>query len=261
LEAFLRCFVHSCPKQWSKWLSVAEFWYNTSYQTAIGLTPFQALYGHTPSQLGISDTTTCVVSDLAEWLKERNLLTILIQQQLIRARQRMKHQADKSRSERIFQVGDMVYLKLHPHIQSSVAPRGNAKLIYKFYGLYSILEKVGEVAYKLGLPAHVQIHSVVHVSQLKKHIPPLIEVSNDLSFVATDPQEESLPLHVLERVLIPKAGSTLSCIHVKWGPPGKELVTYEDEVDLQRRFPSAPAWGQAGFLAGGNVMTKAAIKV
>jgi hypothetical protein len=48
LEAFLRCSVHSCPKQWSKWLSVAEFWYNTSHQTAIGLTPFQALYGHSP---------------------------------------------------------------------------------------------------------------------------------------------------------------------------------------------------------------------
>jgi hypothetical protein len=80
LEAFLRCSVHSCPKQWSKWLSVAEFWYNTSHQTAIGLTPFQDLYGHTPRQLGISDISTCVVLDLAAWLKERNLLITLIQQ-------------------------------------------------------------------------------------------------------------------------------------------------------------------------------------
>jgi hypothetical protein len=82
--------------------------------------------------LGIFDTSVCVVPDLAEWLKERNLLITLIQQQLLRAQQHMKHQADKSRSERTFQVGDIVYLKLQPHIQSLAAPRGNAKLIYKW---------------------------------------------------------------------------------------------------------------------------------
>lgn len=27
LEDFLRCTVHSCPKQWAKWLSLAEYWY------------------------------------------------------------------------------------------------------------------------------------------------------------------------------------------------------------------------------------------
>jgi hypothetical protein len=87
----------------------------------------------------------------------------------------------------------------------SLAPRGNSKLIYKFYGPYKIIQKVGEVAYKLELPAHVQIHPMVHVSQLKKHIPPLTEVSDDLLTVATYPREESLPLQVLEHVLIPKA--------------------------------------------------------
>jgi len=45
LEGFLRCTVHSCPKQWSKWLSVAEFWYNMNYHSALGQSPFQVLYG------------------------------------------------------------------------------------------------------------------------------------------------------------------------------------------------------------------------
>jgi hypothetical protein len=53
LENFLRCSVHSCPKQWSKWLPMAEFWYNTSYHTALGRTPFEVLYGYAPKIFGI----------------------------------------------------------------------------------------------------------------------------------------------------------------------------------------------------------------
>jgi hypothetical protein len=36
LEAYIRCTVQSCPKQWSKWLLLAKFWYNTSYHTTLG---------------------------------------------------------------------------------------------------------------------------------------------------------------------------------------------------------------------------------
>lgn len=46
----------------------------------------------------------------------------LIKQHLGRAQVRMKRQADKRRSERVFAVGDMVFLKLQPYVQSSLAP-------------------------------------------------------------------------------------------------------------------------------------------
>jgi hypothetical protein len=85
LEAFLRCTVHSCPKQWSKWISVAEFWYNTTTHTALGKSPFEVLYGYSPRQLGIANLQLCSVPDLEQWLKERELLSQLIKQQLIRA--------------------------------------------------------------------------------------------------------------------------------------------------------------------------------
>lgn len=48
VETFLRCFVHACPKQWSKWLSVAQFWFNSSPHSATGLSPYEALYGCQP---------------------------------------------------------------------------------------------------------------------------------------------------------------------------------------------------------------------
>jgi hypothetical protein len=45
-------------------------------------------------------------------MKEHELLTKLIQQQLLQAQQRMKSHADKKRFEREFVVGDLVFLKL-----------------------------------------------------------------------------------------------------------------------------------------------------
>ena len=121
---------------------------------------------------GISDFTTSDYVELDEWLATREQKTQLIQQQLLRAQQRMKHQADKHRFEHIFAVGDQVYLKLQPYIQSSLAPRSNQNLAFRFFGPYTILKRVGEVAYQLDLPPTAHIHDVVHVSQLKMHIPP-----------------------------------------------------------------------------------------
>lgn len=48
LETYLRCFVSDAPKKWTQYLHLAEYWYNTSYQSAIHMTPYQDLYGQTP---------------------------------------------------------------------------------------------------------------------------------------------------------------------------------------------------------------------
>ena len=119
----------------------------------------------------------------------------------------MKHHADKNRCERTFEVGDSVYLKLQPYIQSSVAPRSNQKLAYSFFGPFKILAKVGTVAYKLALPPECKKHPVVHVSQLKKHVPPAIQVSSDLRSVGTDPFLDVSLVAVLNHKLVAHAGT------------------------------------------------------
>lgn len=53
LETFLRCYAHACPEQWSSWLDLAEYWYNTSFHSAIGRSPFEVMYGYAPSAFGI----------------------------------------------------------------------------------------------------------------------------------------------------------------------------------------------------------------
>lgn len=102
LETFLRCSVHACPKEWSKWLPLAKYWYNTMFYSTLGTTPFQVLYGHRRRSLGIPDPSSMTITDLSVWLTERNMLHKLIHQQLLRAEQRMKSQADKNRTKREF---------------------------------------------------------------------------------------------------------------------------------------------------------------
>ncbi|KAA0041350.1 retrotransposon protein, putative, unclassified [Cucumis melo var. makuwa] len=79
------------------------------------------------------------------------------------------------------QIGDEVYLKLRPYRQRSLARKCCEKLAPKFYGLYRIIEEIGEVAYRLDLPPEPIIH-VFHVLQLKlklrktqlQHLPPAL---------------------------------------------------------------------------------------
>jgi transposase InsO family protein len=78
LEGYLRSYVHSCPQKWALWLPLAEYWYNTTYHLALGKSPFEVLYNHTPRHLGISPAD-CTSPDLEAWLKERNTMADILQ--------------------------------------------------------------------------------------------------------------------------------------------------------------------------------------
>jgi hypothetical protein len=81
-------------------LPLAEFWYNTSKHSSLGVSPFEVVYGQEPLQLGIDKLETCAVPDVTEWLQKREDMKQLIHQNLVRAQLQMKHQADKNRTER-----------------------------------------------------------------------------------------------------------------------------------------------------------------
>ena len=112
LEQYLRCMCFLKPKTWYKWISLAAWWYNTSHHTAIGMTLFQALYGYIPPGFIWDASSLAKVSTVEELLKEREYLSRMLVEQLENAQNRMKYYADRKMSEREFQVGDEVYLKL-----------------------------------------------------------------------------------------------------------------------------------------------------
>jgi hypothetical protein len=257
LENFFHCTVHACPTKWFRWLPLAEFWYNTTFHSALGRSPFEALYGHPPRHFGISASSACAVPDLEFWLQERETMTSLLRQQLIRAQERMKKQADKHRSERSFSVGDSVFLKLQPYVQTSLAARSSQKLAFRFFGPYKLLARVGEVAYKLDLPATSKIHNVVHVSQLKLRLPASQSVSADISLLCLDDFAILQLQQVLARRQIQRGGVMVPRALVQWTGLQPSAVTWEDEHSLRRRFPGVLSWGQDSSQGGGNVTAQA----
>ncbi|KAL0449595.1 UNVERIFIED_CONTAM: Retrovirus-related Pol polyprotein from transposon gypsy [Sesamum latifolium] len=67
LKTYMRYFVSDEPKLWVKFLPLAEFWYNSAHHSAIGMPPFQALYGRPPPSLpgySVGNTKIAALDDM-----------------------------------------------------------------------------------------------------------------------------------------------------------------------------------------------------
>lgn len=237
VETYLRCMTTDQPKKWSSWLSLAEFWYNTTYHTALKMSPFQALYGFPPpliSELAIPGPED---EEAQSFLGEKQLVLEQLKSNLQQAQNRMKKYADMKRSERVFEVGDMVYLKMAPYRLPAFGFRGALKLQNKFYGPFVITQKVGKVAYKLQFPDHVKIHPVFHVSQLKKHIGSKAIPSPNLPMVTAEGKVKTGPATVLQVRQVPRHNMPVVQWYIQWENLPPEDATWEDADFIKYTFP------------------------
>lgn len=85
LEMYLRCFTFDNPKAWSKALNWAELWYNSSFHTSIGMTPFKALYGRHPPMLTRYIASVTDTPKLQQQLMDRDRLIQQLKSNLQRA--------------------------------------------------------------------------------------------------------------------------------------------------------------------------------
>ena len=101
-------------------------------------------------------------------IKESEEKVKLIRDRLKVDQSSKKSYADSKRKETVYEVEDIVYLHVSP-LRGVKRFGVKGKLAPCFVGPYKVLERMGEVAYKLELPEGLsEVHDVFHVSQLKK---------------------------------------------------------------------------------------------
>ncbi|CAJ2678818.1 unnamed protein product [Trifolium pratense] len=235
LETYLRCMCSSRPTNWFKWLSLAEWWYNTNYHSSIHTTPFEVVYGqpppiHLPYLPGSSPSFSVDRSLIA-----RDEAIKLLKFHLLRAQNRMSQQANKHRSDRVFSIGDYVYLKLQPYRQLSMKKHGYNKLLPKFYGPFKVLDRIGGAAYQLELPPSAAIHNVFHVSQLKLCPNPQAQPIQHLpSATAGVPK---VPVAILDRKMVKRGNIAATKVLVQWQDSPPNLATWEFYSELLKKYP------------------------
>ncbi|KAL1553698.1 hypothetical protein AAHA92_14340 [Salvia divinorum] len=237
LESYLRCMSGDQPIDWSKCISLAEFWYNTSHHSSIDCSPFEALYGYPPLIHIPYFRGDSVVHSVDDSLGARDAMIQVLKHHLVRAQKRMKQNHDRHRSDRVFAIGDWVYLKLQPYRQNTLRDHQFQKLGPRYFGPFKVIDKFGEVAYKLQLPPQSKLHLVFHVSQLKKK--KKVRASQQLnSALPTTGNATFLePVQILERRLVKRGNRPATQVLVHWSNSFAEDATWEFLHDIQARFP------------------------
>ncbi|KAJ9185061.1 hypothetical protein P3X46_004733, partial [Hevea brasiliensis] len=175
---------------WDTHLPLIEFAYNNSYQSSIGMPPYEALYGRkyrTPLCWDDVGERKMIGPEIVQQTEEK---IRVIKDRLKAALDRQKSYIDLKRRDIEYSVGEKVFLKVSPWKRIMRFGR-KGKLSPRFIGPYEVLERVGPLAYRLALPPELEkIHNVFHVSMLRRyrsdpsHVLPVeeIEVNPDLTY-------------------------------------------------------------------------------
>lgn len=236
LEQYLRCFVHQNPQKWEEFLPWAEYWYNTTFHASIKRSPFEIVYGRVLLYLMSYPMGESPNEEVDRELYERDLMLHELKQNLGVSISRMKEQSDKGQREENFQVGEWVYLKLWPYRQQSISQKALYKLGSRYYGPFQVLEKIGEVAYKVSLPPDAHIHPVIHVSQLKQRLGEGEVVMGRLPAVATDGGLIIRPLRAVEYRQVKRGGRFRWEVLIEWKTLPSSEATWESWDIIKERF-------------------------
>ncbi|GKF07918.1 putative nucleotidyltransferase, ribonuclease H, partial [Tanacetum coccineum] len=168
----------------------------------------------------------------------KNEKVAIAKDKLKEARSRKKSYADRHRRALEFKPGDRVFLKVSPC--RGVRRFGlKGKLSPRFIGSFEILDRVGEVSYRLALPPQLShVHNVFHVSLLRGynyhpyHVVQYLfdKIREDLSFA----EEPEAILDRQERVMRKK---TIHLVKVLWKNHPVREATWENEEMMRTAYP------------------------
>jgi hypothetical protein len=230
LEDMLRACVMEYPGSWDKNLLWEEFSYNNSYQEILKMVPFKVLYGrrcHTPLNWIEPGEKMIFGPNLVD---EAEMMLSRIQDNLRALKSCQESCANKMCWPLEFAIGDHVHLKVSPtEVMKRFGMKG--KLAPHYIGPFSILERCGNVAYKLKLPPSLAwVHDIFHISQLKK----CLRAPVDVVLPDVAPLEANLtylmhPVKILDQKDCVTRHKTIKFLKVQWSNHTKEEATWESE--------------------------------
>ncbi|GJV66878.1 putative nucleotidyltransferase, ribonuclease H [Tanacetum coccineum] len=167
LEDMLRSCALEWAGNWDDYICLVEFAYNNSWHASIKCAPFEMLYGRKCRAPICWDQVGERILEGPEMIEVTNEKVAVAREKLKEAQTRQKSYADRHRRALEFQPGEHVFLKVSP--TRGVRRFGiKGKLSPRFIGPFEILDRVGEVSYRLALPPQLShVHNVFHVSLLR----------------------------------------------------------------------------------------------
>ena len=238
LEDMLRSCVLSWKGSWEDQLPLAEFAYNNSYHSSIKAAPFEVLYGRKCR----SPLCWEAVGEKAvlgpDWVQKTVERVALVRQNLLAAQSRQKSYADVRRRDLEFEVGDQVLLKVSP-TKGVVRFGTRGKLNPRYVGPFTILARIGKLAYRLDLPESMRgVHNVFHVSMLRKYLrDPEHHVSLEPLTIEQDLSFGSKPVQILERSEKALRNKTLKYVKVLWSQQTEREATWELDSRMRELYP------------------------
>ncbi|GKC90509.1 hypothetical protein Tco_1151158 [Tanacetum coccineum] len=151
---------------------------------------------------------------------------------------RQKSYADLKCKPMEFQVGDKVMLKVSSW-KGVVHFGKRGKLNPRYVGPFKVLEKVGEVAYKLELPEELsRVHNTFHVSNLKKcHADEPLAVLLDGLHLDDKLYFVEEPLEIVGREVKRLKRSRIPLVKVRWNSKRGPEFTWEREDQFKKKYP------------------------
>ncbi|GJW95488.1 putative reverse transcriptase domain-containing protein [Tanacetum coccineum] len=238
LEDMLRACAIDFGKGWVNHLPLVEFSYNNSYHASIKAAPFEALYGR-KCRSPVCWTEVGEAQILGpELIQETTEKIIQIKQRMQAARDRQKSYADLKRKPMEFQVGDKVMLKVSPW-KGVVHFGKRGKLNPRYVGPFKVIERVGEVAYKLELPEELsRVHNTFHVSNLKKcHADEPLAVPLDGLHLDDKLHFVEEPVEIVGREVKRLKQSRIPLVKVRWNSKRGPEFTWEREDQFKKKYP------------------------
>ncbi|XP_071900971.1 uncharacterized protein [Coffea arabica] len=200
------------------------------------MAPYEALYGRkcqSPIYWDEVGEKRVLDPTAVPWIEDAYEKVKVICQRLQTAQSRQKSYANNRRKNLEFEVGDKIFLKVTP-LRSLMAGKGK-KLQPRYAETFEILQRVGNVAYRLELPASLsRIHDVFHVSMLKKYHPDPNHVLNPEEInIDESLTYEDRPVRILDRKVKKLRTKQIPLVNVLWRNYEVEEAAWEVEEDIR----------------------------